>query len=159
MRPQLRDDEFAKLLGESQPERVGSNDPEVQRFRQALQAIPDFAQVNSQRPEVFWTRQRAEVWKAIERGTAMQRRSIPKFGWVAAAAVVAIAALMLSVSPVPQAPQARVDPDHELLLDIERSLNSGGPQALEPASLLVEEISQNAQSNPASPVEIKERTQ
>jgi len=159
MSPQFSDDEFATILCESQPERVGSNDPEVQRFRQALQAIPNFAQVNSQRPEIFWTRQRAEVWKAIERGTETQRRSMPKLAWVAAAVVVGIAAMMLSVSPVPQAPQARVDPDHELLLDIERSLNSGGPQALEPASLLVEEISQNAQSNPASPVEIKERTQ
>ena len=159
MSPQLRDDEFAKMLGESQPDRARSNNPEFQRFRRALQALPNFTQMNGQRSEFFWTRQRAEVWKAIEGGNAKGSRSVPKLAWVATAAMVAVAAMMLSVSPVPQVPQAKMDPAHELLLEIERSLSTGGPQALEPASLFVDEISQNTQLNPASPVETKERIQ
>ena len=62
MSPQLRDDEFAKMLGESLPDRARSNNPEFQRFRRALQALPNFTQMNGQRSEFFWTRQRAEVW-------------------------------------------------------------------------------------------------
>jgi hypothetical protein len=153
MKAQFSDDEFTASA------HVNNNDTQSQRFWQALQGLPSLAQANSERPDHFWTTQRAQIWRSIEGGTGRRAHRTLALAWTAAAAVVAITAILLSAVPPPKKPQAHVDPDHELLLDIERSLNMGGPQALEPATLLVEEISQNTQSNPASPVEIKERMQ
>jgi hypothetical protein len=149
MKPQFNDDDFASS---------GANDDaESQRLWCALRELPNFAQLNSERPEHFWTRQRTQIWKSIEAGSSRRAHSTLGFAWAAAAAVMALAAILLAFAPVPEIPQAQVDPDHELLLNIERSLNTGGPQALEPATLLVEEISQNTQSNPASSGDTEER--
>ena len=41
----------------------------------------------------------------------------------------------------------RVDPDHELLMEVERVVQTDGPLALEPAALLAEEMVQELPAN------------
>ena len=54
-------------------------------------------------------------------------------------------------APPPQtAPHAKLDPDHEMLIEVERTRQTGGPEALEPAALLAREIGQQAAANRAS---------
>jgi hypothetical protein len=149
MKPQSHDNEFARFG-------LKNGDAESQRLWCALRELPNFAQMKSERPDHFWTKQRAQIWENIEAKSSKRARRTLGLAWAAASAMIALAAMLLAFAPVPEMPQAQVDPDHQLLLDIERSLNTGGPQALEPATLLVEEISQNSQSNPASSGDIKE---
>ena len=77
--------------------------------------------------------------------------------WSALAAMVVLAGLMLERASVAPPPRAQVDPDHELLLAVERAVHNDGPAALDPAALLAEEMVQDL---PAahSPIRKKEPT-
>lgn len=72
-----------------------------------------------------------------------------------ATATIAIATVLVLGGHIPRgrqtAPHAKVDPDHELLIEVERTLQTGGPEALEPAALLAREIGQQATANGTSP--------
>jgi hypothetical protein len=52
--------------------------------------------------------------------------------------------------------QAQVDPDHELLVAVERAVHNDGPAALDPAALLAEEMVQDIAARP--PIRKKEPT-
>ena len=54
-------------------------------------------------------------------------------------------------APVVQAPPpvAQIDSDHELLLEVERAIQSDTPRALEPATLMVEETDGDMPLDPA----------
>jgi hypothetical protein len=96
--------------------------------------------------EVFWSQQRRAIQTRVSSIRAAKDSGSPQLSWALAAATVVIAvALFQGVeTPAPPVSQLAVDPDHELLLEVERALQTGGPEALEPASLLVREISQQA---------------
>ena len=99
--------------------------------------------------EEFWTTQQ----RAIRARTASQDSKTSSRGslaWGLAIATVAVATVLISAGNAPSprtAPNARVDPDHELLIEVERTLETGGPEALEPAALLAREIGQHAITN------------
>ena len=131
---------------------------EVERLRRTMDEL---AVAASERPAEFWQRQRL----AIREQTAMAQRRLasppPILAWAGAAAVIAVASLLVGVTPSPAPPSAQTDRDHELLLDVERMVQSDVPQALAPAALLAQEISQqeisqNVRTNPISPVHKKE---
>ena len=89
----------------------------------------------------FWERQRQGIWDRIE-----MSRSTPMatgWRWSYALAALILLATMLSMNsgnrPPEQKPaQAQVDPDHELLLEVDRIVRSEGPMALQPAGLMTE---------------------
>jgi hypothetical protein len=60
--------------------------------------------------------------------------------------VLAVSTLFMSPQRATAPPEAQIDSDHELLVHVEQTIESGGPQALEPAALLAREISQDANS-------------
>ena len=81
----------------------------------------------------------------VTRSTLAERsiaQRFPVLTWAAVATMIAIAILMLHRAPTAEIRQARVDPDHELLIEIERAVQSDGPEALEPAALLAQEMIQ-----------------
>lgn len=95
------------------------------------------AREEADRPEAFWTRQRAEISSRIA-----QRRSMTlRLTWVTSMAALALAANLL-LRPAP--PQATWDPDDALLRDVQTSLWRAAPASLSPASLLAEEMNQAA---------------
>jgi hypothetical protein len=117
-------------------------------------------------PDEFWIGQRDSIRTKIARRklarTPMGAAPGPSpwrwsgLTWAGAAAVLVLAGLFVSGGtappPTPGAttPQAANDPDHELLLAVERVMQSSGPEALEPAAFLVREVSRKAQPRPTS---------
>ena len=69
-------------------------------------------------------------------------RRLPAVAWSALAAMVLLAGWMVS-RPVALPRQTQVDPDHELLMAVERAVHNDGPAALDPAALLADEMVQN----------------
>ena len=112
-----------------------------QGLQQTLRALPEWARASSEHPAAFWERQQAEIRKRM---AAMPEPSPwqPLRAWAGAFAVVFLAVLLLLNRPQPRPSRAESDPDQELLVAVEQTVQSGVPQALEPAAMLAEEISQ-----------------
>jgi hypothetical protein len=129
-------------------------------LRSTLEALPDWAQASTERPEEFWQKQRSIVWSRISsRESASATRLVrpsPVLAWSTVAALVLLAGLMLDRASVVPPYQAQVDPDHELLVAVERAVHNDGPAALDPAALLAEEMVQDIAARP--PIRKKEPT-
>lgn len=115
---------------------------EVERIRASLRTLRSISDSAATKPDHFWQQQQEAIRNLIVAG-APAATSIPRLAWAAVAALMVMGiALLLTTTPAP-APHARYDADHELLVEVERALQSNGPAALEPATLLTPEISQN----------------
>jgi len=108
-------------------------------------ALREFAAANREyttRPEEFWEMQAARIRAAR---TESDTRSRITMTLVPSVVVLLLAAFAIlgrapSVRPMRSAvPAAQIDADHELLLEVERAIQSDTPRALEPATLMVEE--------------------
>ena len=131
-----------------------------QALRPTLEALPEWARTSSERPEEFWQRQRGAIWSRISSLDRHPNRTVRRpllLAWSVVAAMVLLAGLMLNRASYVPPPQAQVDPDHELLMAVERAVHNDGPAALDPAALLAEEMVQDL---PAahSPIRKKEPT-
>jgi len=132
-----------------------------QALRSTLEALPEWARASTGQPEEFWRRQRDVIWSRISslerhpRNRAVRRPLL--LAWSVMAAMVLLAGLMLDRASYAPPPKAQIDPDHELLMAVERAVHSDGPAALDPAALLAEEMVQDL---PAahSPIRKKEPT-
>lgn len=120
-------------------------------LKSTLSAWRESAEKQADRPDWFWARQRALVSSRLQQ---REVRHMPKLAWAGIAATLAIgAALMLpgdrqtgGTNPSKQQPPLTATiSDHELLQGLEETMNSGVPDALEPASTLQQEM-ENAQS-------------
>lgn len=118
-----------------------------QSLRQTLESLPDWARSSTEQSEEFWQTQREAVWTRIStpQFQAQDRlaRWSPALTCSALAAIVLLAGLILNRAPSTLPREAQVDPDHELLLQVERAMNNDGPAALDPAALLAEEMVQD----------------
>ncbi len=132
-----------------------------QALRQTLEALPDRARASTERPEEFWQQQRDVIWSRISsldrhpENFAVRRSLL--LAWSAVAAMVLLAGLMLNRASFVPPHKTQVDPDHELLMAVERAVHNDGPAALDPAALLADEMVQDL---PAahSPIRKKEPT-
>ena len=125
-----------------------------QSLRLEIEALPEWSCIASERADEFWEKQRAEVWSRINAGEERKSRHALVFASSAAAAIIAIANVMLSFSSrEPVIPQARVDSDQELLMAVERVVQSEALPSLQPAALLTREM---VQASSASTIRKKE---
>jgi hypothetical protein len=143
----LSDEELLDLRLESDQQRLGP----------ILRKLPSVVQAATEQSEEFWAHQRRGVGSRIaeaNRGAA----AWPILAWATTAALIIAAGLMVDRRPVQprHAPHSEIDVDHELLLHVERTLDNGGPEALEPAALLAKEIVK-AQTSSMSPRSHQER--
>lgn len=104
-----------------------------------------------QRPEEFWSQQQMRIRARLQSRSVRKARSL----WLAVvtAALMFLAVLLTTTArPRPQMPppQATVDADQELLLEVERALSAGTPEALQPLTLLVEASSNHTEAQPTS---------
>ena len=131
-----------------------------QALQQTLEALPDWSRTATERPEDFWQKQRSLVCSRVSspegRAEARAVRRPPLLAWSAIAALL-LAGLMLDRASLVPPQRAQVDPDHELLLAVERAVHNDGPAALDPAALLAEEMVQDM-ATAHSPVRKKEPT-
>jgi hypothetical protein len=98
-----------------------------------------------ERPEAFWTAQRAAVRERIQRS---EQRASLRLAWAGSAALVAVAVGLLMQAPAPASAAANYDPDHDLLVGIEQAVRRPVPEALEPAQLLVSELESSVETVP-----------
>lgn len=149
-RNHLSDDELAEMLTER-----GKTSPHFadcpackagfENLRHALQSLPSHAVAATSMPDDFWQKQQLGIRTLIASEPAQTHR-FPALAWVSALAVAVLAGVLLNgiTRPVPTA-EALTDPDHELLVEVERIMRSDSVSALQPASLLVQEINRNAE--------------
>ena len=99
-------------------------------------------------PQDFWRAQRRTI---AARLSAVQELPTRPLAWATSlAGILLFAALLSRGLPVldssprqalpTEAAQAAADPDHDLLVDIGRSVRREVPRALEPASLIAQEL-------------------
>jgi len=116
-------------------------------LQRTLDALPEWSRATTEHPDAFWEKQQVDIQKRID---AVQQRSSMRTAtaWASAFAVILLATFLLRSSPAPRPSSAQSDPDQELLVAVEQSVQSGVPRALEPAALLADEI--NSGSRPIS---------
>ena len=118
-------------------------------------ALRQFAAANreyAKRPEEFWEVQAARIRAARKESDVKSKLTMTLIPSVVVLLLAAFAVLgrAPSVRPIrPPAPIAQVDADHELLLEVERAIQSDTPRALEPATLMVDESDGNLPIDPA----------
>ena len=122
---------------------------ERERLQQQISHFAESARVATDEPGPFWTRQAAHIRSRIE---ARPSRSSMAFRLVPALALLALFAILLlqnSPTPVPAHENVSVRSDHDLLVEVERALDRQTPAALEPITLLVEDMSRDT-TNPSA---------
>ncbi|HYK92176.1 MAG TPA: hypothetical protein VE398_25665 [Acidobacteriota bacterium] len=114
----------------------GSERVELER---ALAAFRDSARAAADRPEHFWERQRLSIRDRLN-STRRSRDLETTWIWASATAFVILVLTLLVPRGETEVPDIAAGQDQELLVAIERSLNREVPKALEPASILTEEL-------------------
>jgi hypothetical protein len=128
-----------------------------QRLRPVLEDLPKVVQSATEHSDEFWAKQRRSVRSRIAEANN-RPAALPIPAWATTAVLIIAAALMVDRHPAParRAPESQADVDHQLLLHVERVLDNGGPEALEPAALLAKEMVR-AQTSSISPRSHQER--
>jgi len=104
---------------------------------------------HAERPDWFWARQRALVSSRMQQS---RTRRFPTLAWAGIAATVAVGIALIvpgdkpaHVTPPTTTPnhelRAQIS-DHELMQGLEETMNSGVPDALQPASTLEQAMEQ-----------------
>lgn len=124
---------------------------ELSRLRQAMR-------VTEIEPAGLWDEQRQNIWKRIEASRSPAKAVGWRWGYAFAALILLGATLTMNsgnrtLQPAPAQAQELVDSDHELLLEVDRIVQSDGPMALQPAGLMTE-----TQLNQDSAIPSKEST-
>jgi hypothetical protein len=122
---------------------------ERERLHQQILDFAESARGATDEPGPFWTRQAAHIRSRIEDTPS---RPSMAFRLVPALAVLALYAVLLlqnSPTPVPAHQNVSVRSDHDLLVEVERALDRQTPAALEPITLLVEDMSRDT-NNPSA---------
>ena len=161
IRPHLSEAELAEFI--SDPSRgLGTHLEiydsclnEIARLRETVAGM----KATTDRPQEFWDRQRAAIRNQIAAMHAQPTPISQRLAWVPLLALVVLAAVLLTggtPAPPPIATQAALDPDHELLVAVEQVMQSNGPDALEPATYFIQQISQPSRSNTRSMIRTQE---
>jgi hypothetical protein len=113
-------------------------------LREALEGLPGWAHELTERDEKFWLEQRSSIWSRISAVENQRAQRAPILAFALTAAIMAVCGWLLE-RPLMVTPPSAVypDPDHELLLEVERMVQIDGPLALEPAGLLAAEMVQD----------------
>ncbi len=113
---------------------------EHDRIENALAGLGVLSRDTTDLPEFFWERQRLAIQSRLKTSQGIHNyRSA--WTWAAATTLVLLVLLVLSPNSTQSVvPDIVAGDDQELLIGIERSLNRELPEALQPASLLTQEI-------------------
>jgi hypothetical protein len=132
-RPQENEDELAEQAIAS----------DQQELRHTLEALPAWARAATEHGEEFWQRQRTSAWMRISAAENRSAVRAPILAWALIGAMMALSGWLLERPLLVPPREAAVDPDHELLMEVERMVQIDGPLALEPAALLAQEMVQD----------------
>jgi hypothetical protein len=124
----LKDEELTELL----------LDGDQQELQHTLGALPNWLRTAADRPEWFWQRQQAAIRSRM--APAKHARVRPAVAGASALALTLLALLLLNSGPAPKPTLVQTDSDQELMMAVEEAVHGEVPSALEPATLLAEEI-------------------
>jgi hypothetical protein len=121
---------------------------ELESIRTALTAVRAESLALGERPVGFWREQRLAVAARLSAGRELETRPL---AWAASLSMVALVAaflvqgvppIQLQVGPASASTGVSVaaDSDHELLVDVARFTRRDVPRALEPATLIAQEL-------------------
>jgi hypothetical protein len=152
IRDHLQDDEFVDaLMGEWKPEVQEHLEhcPSCQAKHRGpldvLKGFAEWARQSTDRPETFWQRQAAEITAQLHAPSSGRISTGFQPAWAAIAVVILLGVLLLlGPSQKPSSENAHAASNHELLVNVEQTVESDLPIALEPAALLAEEIERNS---------------
>lgn len=147
MTTHLNDEQFAQWLegsagheAKAHVERCDACAGELGVMRAALAELPEQTHNAAQQNDAFWRAQRLAISARIRRAPGPRAA----LHWsLAFAALLLFAVLMnrpYSMGQTAVTEAVATDPDHELLLQIEQTVNRRVPAALAPADLLVSEL-------------------
>src|SRR5262245_37860536 len=112
---------------------------ERERVQEALQLFGAANREYANRSETFWEQQAARIRDAQQERARRSRLTLTLTPGLAVLMLLAFALLHRApVPPVPQ-PTAQIDYVHELLVEVERAMQSGTPMSLQAATLMVED--------------------
>jgi hypothetical protein len=121
---------------------------ERERVQEALQLFGATNREYASRSESFWEQQAARIRAAQqERTRSRSRLTLTLTPGFAALVLLAFALLHRAQVPTPAQPVAKIDYDHELLVEVERAVQSGTPMSLQAATLMVEESDSSGPMN------------
>jgi hypothetical protein len=143
---QLKDEELTDLLLEDEERDVQS----------LFAGVPQSLRSATERPGWFWQKQLSAVRVRVAASQHLLFRT--DVAWSAAAVALLLLAFSLPKNgPSAKPVQGQTDSDQELLVAVEQAVETEGPESLEPAALLADEIS-NAQttSNPRHVIKEKQ---
>jgi hypothetical protein len=135
-------------------------------IKQSLNAWRESVEKEAERPDWHWARQRALLSSEIQQPKV---KRMPALAWAGIAATVALGVALtipgakqpveVATGETPQVGQVRDAPmtDPELMQQLEQTMNSGVPDALQPANALAQEMEKSYSGEGTS--KIKERTQ
>jgi hypothetical protein len=157
----LSDEEVATLLSgaDDRPQHLKECkqcQTDLNPLQRSLSAMPEAMRSATDLPHFFWQRQRAAIQSRIAVEEASQR-SWAGLVWATAGSLILVAGLLLNAAKTEPKPQAQADPDQELLLAVERAVESEVPDSLAPAALLAEDIRSSVESSPAPSSRHKEK--
>lgn len=121
---------------------------ERDRLAKSISAFAASAREATDRPGHFWTRQAAQIHSSVAAAPAGRMGLSSRMA--SALAVLGLFALLLlqgAPGPRPVVESTPPNSDHELLLEVERALQRETPAALEPVTLLVEDMTGTTSSN------------
>ena len=129
----------------------------VEELRSAISGFRDSIHATAQRDHSFWRNQQLAI---AQRASARGWYSLG-WAWVAAMAMVLIAALFLTRTPNPPQNAATEDADNVLLQEVQGDLAREVPKALAPAVLIAEERNEILMNQGVRPTEatLKKRRQ
>ncbi len=123
---------------------------ELEGLGDALREARAESLAQGERSPEFWRQQRLAIAARLSAGNDFETRPL---AWATSFAVVALLAAFLvqGLPPLERAvvqpsASAVTDPDHELLVDVARFTRREVPRALEPASLIAQELHRAADS-------------
>lgn len=118
---------------------------ERERVGEALREFGNASREQTGRPEIFWEQQAARIRAASSQRAGRSRLGLTLAPGLAVLFLVAFALLSRepSARPTPATAIAQVDSDHELLVEVERVVETDTPLSLEPATLMIEQDDSN----------------
>jgi len=131
---------------------------ERERVGEALREFGNASRQHAGQPEIFWEQQAARIRAGSTERAQRSRLGLTLAPGLAVLFLVAFALLSREPGVRPaQPPTAQVDSDHELLVEVERAVETDTPLSLEPATLMIEQgdskensISTNSGKEPGS---------
>lgn len=123
---------------------------ERERVQEALQLFGAANREYANRSERFWEQQAARI--SVARNERSRRSRIVMTLAPGLAVLMLLALVLLRHAPAspPVQPVAQIDYDHELLIEVERAVQSGTPLSLQAATLMVEDNDNSLPINSAN---------